>query len=212
MTTAPPSRRYLPTEWTPKAFFVAAVFFAIFAGFWIVQAFGGPSAPEARGPFGAAGWLAAFTGLLGLHRVFTNRSEGWGWAQAGTVLIVIGTLGASVSAISEFGSLIGIWGDGPAWLGIITSLILVGIVPGFLAYGIAVLRSEALPRSLGILLLLPALVFLINMTVIAALASGGANPPAWVAMVLASSQTIVLLAIGFKLHHAQGARNAAIAE
>lgn len=76
------------------------------------------------------------------------------------------------------------------------------IIPGFLSFGFAAIRGAPVPRSVAILLFLPAVIFLIDLTSIAVLATVGSGPVAWGAMVLASAQTIVLLAIGILLRRA----------
>lgn len=204
MTHAEASRRTAPSAWSSTAFFAAGLFFVVFATFWIVQTFTGASAPEARGPFGATGWLAAFLGLVGVYPGVVERAEGW--ARAGLALVAVGSVGAATMAVSGFGSLLGLWGQGPAWLGFMNFVIMVGIIPGFLSFGIAAWRSATVPRSVATLLFMPAVIFLINLTSIAILSSVGSGPVAWGAMVLASAQTIVLLAIAVLLRRVNEGR------
>jgi hypothetical protein len=41
-------------------------------------------------------------------------------------------------------------------------LIIIGLVPGFLCFAVAVLRSDLFPRTLGYLLVGPAAIFALN--------------------------------------------------
>lgn len=82
-----------PQTWTAMAFFTAGLLFAVFAIFWIAATLGAPEFPTLSGVFGAAGWMAAFLGLLGLHSTVSQRSPTL--ARSGAVLAVVGLLAAA---------------------------------------------------------------------------------------------------------------------
>lgn len=144
--------------------------------------------------FGPAGWLLAFVGLLGLYPGLAERGPRIG--GAGAVFASVGVLGAAVTAAANLGQLAGMTGEPPAWFAALNLLLLVGIVPGFLTFGVGVLRTDARSRTLGLLLLMPALLFVVNIVRVSTL---GPRAPTGAPFVLGGGQALALFAIGATL-------------
>jgi hypothetical protein len=145
-----------------------------------------------RNIFAGAGFTLAFLGLLGLYPGLADRSPRL--ARAGAVFAILGTVGFSLTfmlGIAEFVEI-----TLPAWVEAVQLLNIIGIILGFLLTGIASLRTDAHTRSLGVFLLVPAVIFAVNITRVAVL---GAWTPSWAPFLLGSLQALAMLAIGYSL-------------
>jgi hypothetical protein len=187
--------RLAPFEpWSPVAFLAAGGLFVCFAVLWGAAAVTELAPRPAVDVFGPAGWVAAFVGLLGLYPAVGDRSPKL--ARAGALLAVIGLVGGTVTAVANLGQLVGAIPEPPAWFAALNLLLVLGIVPGFLAFAVAVLRTGADSRTVGILLLAPAVLFVVNIVRVALL---GPRAPTGAPFVLGGGQALVLLAIGYAL-------------
>lgn len=180
--------------WSPTAFLVAGGLFVGFAALWGAGTYTSLSPRPTVDVFGPAGWAAAFVGLLGLSSRFVDRAP---WqVRAGAVFAAVGTVGAVVTALVSLGELAGLVVDPPAWFVALNLLLFVGILPGFLTFGVVSLRAARHSRTLGLLLLVPAVVFAVNLVRVGTL---GPTTPPWAPAVLGGGQAVALLAIGFAL-------------
>ncbi|MFB6136310.1 MAG: hypothetical protein ABEJ04_06085 [Halobacteriaceae archaeon] len=185
-------------RWRAGAFVGAAGLFAVFALLWGADAVTNIAPRPAVDVFGPAGWVLGFVGLLGLYPGLAERAPRT--SRAGAVFTTVGVVGAATTAVVNLGQLTGITGEPPAWFAALNLLMLVGIVPGFLTVGVAVLRTDVQSRFLGMLLLVPALLFVVNVVRVTAL---GPRAPTGAPFVLGGGQALALLAIGVRLRTAE---------
>jgi len=179
---------------SPTAFLVAGALFVIFAVVWGLGTYTGLQPRPAVDVFGPVGWTAAFLGLLGLYPRLADRSPRA--AQAGAVFVAVGVAGAAVTAVTALAELAGVVTDPPAWFAAFNLPIFVGIIPGFLAFGVATLSTGARSRTLGLLLLAPAVIFSVNFVRVLVL---GPTTPQWAPFLLGAGQAAALLAVGYSL-------------
>ena len=184
-------------RWRAGAFVGSAGLFAVFALLWGAAAVTNVAPRPTVDVFGPAGWVLGFVGLLGLYPGLTEAAPRA--SRAGAVFATVGVVGAAITAVVNLGQLTGITGEPPAWFAVLNLLMLVGIVLGFLTVGVAVLRTSVELRSLGLFLLVPALLFVVNIVRVTTL---GPRAPTGAPFVLGSGQALALLAIGVKLRAA----------
>jgi len=84
-------------------------------------------------------WLPAVFGLHHLHQVFSSRIEQWGFG-----LLVVGLLATFIGVAGDY------WADGAGFLLSLLGLLILYI--GTTLYGVAILRSNVIPRWCGWLL------------------------------------------------------------
>lgn len=179
---------------TPTLFRLAGGLFVVFAILWGAGAYSTVTPRPAVDVFGPAGWAAAFLGLLGLYPRLATRTP---WlARTGAAFVAVGTVGALVTTIVSLAELAAIVGEPPAWVAVLSLPIIVGIIPGFVAFAAATLRSRIESRTVGLLLLGPAILFAVNIVRVAML---GPTTPPWAPFVLGSGQAIALFSIGQSL-------------
>jgi len=181
-------------RWRASAFLASAGLFAVFAALWGADAVTDIAPRPAVDVFGPAGWLLAFVGLLGLYPELSERSSLS--SRAGAVFTAVGAVGAAVTAVANFGHLTGVTGEPPAWFAAFSLPLLVGIILGFSTVAITVLRTRPQSRTLGLVLLLPAVLFAVN---IVRVTTFGPRDPTGAPFVLGGAQALAVLAIGFAL-------------
>lgn len=180
----------------PRLFLVAGGLFVVFAAIMGYEAFVDSSvnfADNQADVFGPAGFVFGFLGLLGLYPTLADRSPTL--TRAGAVAAAIGIVGGSVIAAGVLGELIGVLTEPPAWATVLSLGILVGVVPGYLSFGLASLRVDEVSRRTGLFLLVP-------IAVLVTMLSGAVHAvvgDAVARFVLASGQAISHLAIGISL-------------
>lgn len=141
----------------------------------------------------AAGWTAALVGLLGLYPNAADRSRwlariGAGCAAIGVVVFTI------LSVLSFVYYLELVEGTLQSLVPLILPGVIIGSVLAFLSFSVVSLRTDAHPRSVGILLLLPALIVVVNIgSGIAGIASST------FLLGVVSGLALVMLAIGYRL-------------
>jgi hypothetical protein len=94
-----------------------------------------------------------------------------------------------VGNLAEFGGI-----DPPGWFGVFTLFGIIGIVPGFLVFSAATLRTDTYSRTVGVLLLAPALMFLALVAMVLTL---GTSPLA--GLVVGGGLALAYLVIGYSL-------------
>jgi hypothetical protein len=156
---------------TPTLFLVGSGLLVGHAVIRGLRAFTDVSAPPDA--FGPAGFFLVFVGLFGLYPALADRAP---WlAMAGALLAAVPAIDYALILLFGFGEMAGVT---PRLLDIAPDAIFLPIHQGsiILAYGVsglAVLRTDAYPRSVGVLLLaLPAL--MLAMAVSIALVPNGA--------------------------------------
>lgn len=177
-------------QWSTTAFLVGGAILVSFAVSLAVRGILDGSAPS--NIFGGLGYMLAFLGLLGLYPGLADRSPRL--ARVGAVFAALGTVGFALTFVAGVTEFVGI--DVPAWVSDAQLLNIIGLVLGFLTVGIASLRTEAHSRVIGLLLLVPAIVFAVNIVRVGVL---GPFTPSWAPFLLGSMQALTMLAIGYSL-------------
>lgn len=145
--------------------------------------------------FVGAAWTAALLGLLGLYPRLADRSR---WlSRAGAVFAVIGVVTFAAMALSVLVYAVGIPnGDYEAISTLFIPGVLVGSVLGFVTFSLAGLRSAALPRIVGVLLLVPAALVAANIIRFAA-----GNESVVVTLVIVVGDALAMFALGVVLRN-----------
>jgi hypothetical protein len=177
-------------QWSPTLFLVSGVVLVGFAA--SLAAIGLMDISLPRNVFAGAGFTLAFLGLLGLYPGLADWSPRL--ARAGAVFAVLGALGFAVTFVLGVAEVRGI--TPPAWVEPIQLLNIIGLVLGFFVFGVGTLRTDMYARLLGILLLVPAVVFAVNLVRVGVL---GAWTPSWAPFLLGSLQALAMLSIGYSL-------------
>lgn len=113
--------------------------------------------------FNAAGWAVALVGLLGLYPRVTERNR---WlARIGAVCATIGVVVFTVLSLLSLAFYVRMLeGSIQTLVPLILPGVILGGVLAFLLFGIAALRTDVYPRVIGVLLLLPALIVILNIS------------------------------------------------
>jgi hypothetical protein len=106
------------------------------------------------------GYVIGFLGLLGLYPTMVDERP---WlARAGAVAAVLGIVALTAFTVIHLADLAGLFSSDPAampsWFNVFIPLALIGFVVGYLAFGVASLRSGVHSRTVGLLLLVPGLI------------------------------------------------------
>jgi len=145
-------------------------------------------------PFGFIGHMLAFVALFGLYPRFVTRSSKL--TRAGAGLVVLGMGGWSVVGMLTLSESLGV--ALPDWLRVFAPLFILGFILGYLAFGVAGLRSEAVTRTTALAILTPVIVMIYNMAV--ALTTGGTQEGQ---IIVAGGFALTHLAIGAALRSEQ---------
>lgn len=187
-------------EWTSRSFSAGGVMFVVAAALTVVSMVTGAERLSLMvgEAFIAAGWLGGLIGLLGLYPGLADRTR---WSpRAGAVFTVIGAVTFVVLALASLVAYLqgGGVGDLPVPFIMLFPGLLAGSLLAFLSFSIASLRTDAYPRTVGLLLLVPPSIFVTNFFIAPLIFGVGPNPPA-VIFVVQSGLALVLLAIGYVL-------------
>lgn len=174
---------------SPTLFLVAGVVLVAYAALNGLEAFT-PATFDQK--IFEAGYILGFLGLLGQYPRVT---KGRPWlARAGAVAAVLGLVAFTVFTASNLAGLAGVGsGDPPGWI-VFTVMAATGFVVGYLAVGVAVLRSGAYSRTVGLLLLVPGIIIILMLAHIVI----GLDSPGTV-FVVSAGQAMTHLAIGATL-------------
>lgn len=184
-------------RWRATAFLIAGAFLVAFVVRNVIIAWGGGFSETTEAALYVATVapteLAAYAGLLGLYPEMSERTP----RAAGA-----GVIFASIAAIAVVGFGVGsvpplLASGSPEPPGIVRLLwivMLITTILGFLTFGIASLRSRVPSRTVGALLLVPPITYIVMM------AGGilGYTPP-WSTVALSAVQAVAHLAIGLTL-------------
>ena len=187
-------------KWSTRAFFTSAVMFVVAAALNVVTIITGAERLSLMvgEAFIAAGWFGGVIGLLGLYAVLADQSR-WS-ARAGAVFAVIGAVTFVVLAVASLVAYFngGGVGDLPVPFIYLFPGIIIGSLLAFISFSVASLRSDVHLRTVGILLLVPSLIFFTNFFIIPMMIGTGPNPPE-IIFVVTSVLALVMLAIGYLL-------------
>lgn len=178
-------------RWSPLAFLGAGGLLLGHAALLGLQAFTTVTPPP--DVFAPAGHLLALVGVLGVFRVFTDRSPGLAWL--GSVVTAVVAVGWIAVTIAILGGRLG--NPSPqteALLGVLAILVLVSTVLPYGLIGVIALRSAGTPRGVGLLLLAPATLLVVLLANVAIL---GVTPIDGV--LIATALALAMLAVGHTL-------------
>lgn len=179
-------------------FLVAGGLLAVFAGLLGVEATTGGSAPE--DVFGPPGYAVAALGLLGLYPALADRSR-W-MAGIGAVAAAAAAVGWTILTVLSVLEVAGLSGEAAPEETVLGAVALgatgLGMILGYPLFAIASLRSDPHPRTLGLLLLAPPVIFVAVFAVLAPLLGAGQDA-GWGPFVAGGAQAVAHLAIGFAL-------------
>lgn len=146
---------------------------------------------------GPGGFALGFLGLLGLYPALADRSPKL--ARAGAACVTLGAVGFSTISLHGVTQLAGT--EEPAWFAVSTGLAALGMLPGYVAFGVATLRTGVRSQRLGLLLLVPAVVFGVMVLggVLAQFGYRSAAGLAWSAVLISGAQALAHLGIGYTL-------------
>lgn len=140
------------------------------------------------------GYVLGFLGLLGLYPTLVGRGP---WVtRAGAVAAVCGIVALSFISVNDPAQLAGITsGNLPGW-SVFRFLPLVGSIVGDLSFGVASLRSDTYPLSVGLLMTPGLIVVVMLVHIVAGYAS------AFSAFVISAGEAMAtrLLALPFRRH------------
>jgi hypothetical protein len=146
---------------------------------------------------GPAGFVLGFLGLLGLYPGLVDRSPKL--ARVGAVCASLGVAGFSVIAVHGLTVLAGV--ESTNLPGFLLLLVAIGMIPGYLSFGVVARRSSVGGRTVSLLLFLPAVVFAAMLSqpfVYAYFGMFSETTMAWSNFGISSSQALAHLAIGYK--------------
>lgn len=189
MRGANKSRLHSLERWSPTLFLAGGGLLVVFAALNGMGALTDQTVEYNGFEFG---YVLGFLGLLGLYPSLTQRSP---WiARAGAVAAASGIVGLSVITVHDLTQLAGVRSGNPPGWSLILVLALVGFLVGYFCFGIASLRTDQYPRTVGLVLLVPGIIVVLMLLHMAA---GYASD--LTAFVISTGQAMAHLAIGASL-------------
>ncbi|MFB6187669.1 MAG: hypothetical protein ABEI86_12495 [Halobacteriaceae archaeon] len=152
-------------KWNSMFFLLAAILFLVNAIIVVIGMFleSAQMIKLLGETFNAAGWAVGLLGLLGLYQEIADQSRIL--SRVGVVCATIGVIVFTALSGLTFSYFIGILnGNIESLIPLILPGTIIGGVLSFLLFGIASLRTQVLPRTIGILLLSPPLIIISNIT------------------------------------------------
>ncbi|MFB6235621.1 MAG: hypothetical protein ABEH81_05890 [Halopenitus sp.] len=141
-------------------------------------------------PFGFLGHLVALVALLGLYPRLVTRSPKL--TRVGAGVVVLAMVGLSAVGTMTLAESLGV--TPPAFLRPVGLLFILGVILGYLAFGVAGLRTDVVTRTTALAILTPVIVMIYNMAV--ALTTGGTREGQ---IIVAGGFALTHLAIGAAL-------------
>lgn len=147
-------------RWSATLFLVAGGVLVVHAITHGLEAFAGIEYPwHHEFPFGVAGMFLGFVALLGLYPKTAGRMPKL--ARAGAVVAVLGAAGWLVMGVAVLAEELGT--EPPAWIDAVGLVMIFGVVLGYLAFGVAGLRTDIVSQTTGLVLLTPVVVMVVNL-------------------------------------------------
>ena len=180
--------------WRASAFLLAGIILAINAVIVAAEMVVGVERWRVLGQiFVGAGWTAAFIGLLGLY---PGLADGSRWlARAGALFAAIGAVVFTVMGLASFVFYAGIVdGSLTTLVPLFLPGVIIGSILGFVSISAASLRVDVHSRTLGLLLLLPPTMVILNLlTAIVGIESAMST------LAVVIGDTLAMLAIGMSV-------------
>lgn len=147
-------------RWSATLFLIAGGVLVVHAITHGLEAFAGIEYPmHHEFPFGIAGMTLGFIALLGLYPKLVDRMPKL--ARAGAAVAVLGGVGWLVMGLALFAEEVG--AEPPAAIEAVGLVMIVGVILGYLAFGVASLRTDIVSRTTGLVLLTPVVVMIVNL-------------------------------------------------
>lgn len=149
-------------QWSPTAFLIGGLLLAVNAAWYAANISVGAANYQLTGQIlVGTGWTVALLGLLGLFPSLSDRSR---WLSlAGAICAIIGVVTFAVNAIVAFidvsGIVVGVYEPIGAFF---IPGVVIGTVLGFVAFSVAVFRTNIYTSAFGVLLLVLPIVELSN--------------------------------------------------
>lgn len=180
-------------RWSPTLFLAAGGILTVYAALNGVGAFTDMTLQQNGFQFG---YVLGFLGLLGLYPTLADRSP---WlARGGAVAAALGVVAFSVFTLNRLAGLLGIVSGEPPASSLFALFAATGFILGFLLLGIASLRTDVHSRTVGLVLLVPAIIIVLMFAHIIL----GYDSPETV-FVISGGQAMAHIAIGASLHTKQ---------
>ncbi len=193
------TRRWRSLErWSPTSFLLAGALLVGYAALNGIAAGTDAAFETVADVVGPAGLLLGLVGLLGLYPGLADRRPRL--ARAGAGGAALGAVGFSAITLGGLGALVGV--EPPGWLAGFVLPAALGMIPGYLAFGVARLRAGARSPAAGRLLLAPAVVFAAMLSQAVLFVRFGLfseTAMAWSAVAISGGQAVAHLAIGYRL-------------
>lgn len=176
-------------------YLVAGVVLAAFATNTASRVFAGGGVPAAHDTLGPAGFCIGLVGLFGLYPALVAQAPAL--ARVAAAVASIPLVGWFVVAGFGIGEVAGVLPDASVALpGVAFVVVFLTTVLAYVLFGAASLRADVHSRTVGVMLLAPAAVFL-------ALIVGAAALPAvgWFEVALDGGHAVAHLALGFVLRN-----------
>ena len=183
---------------SPTLFLSAGVLLLGYAGLNGIVAFTDMAYTTVEDIIGPAGFVLGFLGLLGLYPELVDRNPTL--AKIGAVCVSLGVAAFSMITVQGLAVLAGL--ESTSVPGILLLLIAIGMIPGYLVFGVVTRGASVGGRTVGLLLFLPAAVFAAMLSqpfVYAHFGMFSETTMAWSNFGISSSQALAHLAIGYKL-------------
>jgi len=185
-------------QWSPKLYLFAGVLLVGYAVLNGITAFTDVAYVTVEDVVGPAGLLLGFVGLLGLYPTLADGRPIL--ARAGAVCVSLGAVGFFGITMIGFAVLAGVASATvPA---VMLFPVAVGMIPGYLSFSLASLRVGERFRPVGLLLLVPAVVFAAMLSqpfVYSTLGMFSESTMAWSNFAISGGQAVAHLAIGYVL-------------
>lgn len=186
-------------RWRATAFLIAALWFALSVSITAFDIVVG--AEQVRLQLGqatvGAGWMAGLVGLLGLYPRLVDRQRSL--VRVGLVFTVVGLVGYAIMTVGVLAIFAGVpEGDVQPLQPVFLPLMLAGSVLTSPVFGLAILRSDARSRLVGMLLVAQTLVFIANALT---------PTPATVVFVVLLGLLLINVSVGHLLRTGRGVTN-----
>lgn len=178
---------------SPALFLVAGALLVVFASNTGARVFADAGVPAVHSVFGPAGFFVGVVGLFGLYPALVDGSPGL--ARVAAAVAAIPLAGWFVTAGVGVGNVAGVLPDATVVLpGVAFVAVFLTTILSYVLFGVASLRADVHSRTVGLLLLAPAAVFL---TLIVGM--GVLSAVAWMEFVVDGGHALAHLAIGLAL-------------
>jgi hypothetical protein len=178
-------------QWSATLFSVAGGLLVVHSAIHALIAFTSVSYPfHHEFPFGVVGMVLGFVALFGLYPSLVAHRRAL--ARVGAVLAGLGTVGWIALGVRTLSEELG--ATPPTWLDSIAPLVIVGVILGYLIFGVVGFRTGTVSRTTALIVATPAFVMIFNITLAVSFPDFSAGP-----VIVATGFALAHLAIGVAL-------------